>query len=610
MADPAYTFNGRSFATLEDLQRNWDEAAYMAANPDVDQNFIDPSNPAWATTWGTRGLTHFLRHGATEGRGGTFLAQPAAAAPAGPAGLDPTQLAQARAYDQGLLVRQNAPDQAADSVLVANSLEAKPRWAGAPVEGQVGGGDLAQAFRQYAIEQGYDRLDPAQQQALMQGFIGNWIRNYTGYQDAMRAEGVDPNWTPARAASQDGTTNAEYLSLLGDEAVIGYDERGAPILAGQQRQTSADYGRGPELMHTAWTPLGSFDITTTPEGLSAVADQIDGGFSDGLGIIANAMTSPISSVNGEAITGATPGGALPNWDPGAYLTGGANPAFGSEMANAGLTAASLLAPFPFGALIKGVTNAGQIQNANKNMQWMSNVPGQSSGGYELGLSDWLEAMVPIFGNSINTTANNKLSQFGKDAGLQSGSTSLGNNDHHLDAILNGGVVPSVAGGMTGNAASQGIGAAVTNGISGVIAAQPGGAAAVSVQPLPPPAMVKCFPAGTRLEIEGGGTIAIERLKADGSIRLRGGDVLAIHGYGPAPLWLYRGVAVTGSHLVWEDGAWVAVAQSRLGQATDQGAPVYGVDTSEGEVWVSGVRFADHARSAQARKVRPVQHRAA
>ena len=75
--------------------------------------------------------------------------------------------------------------------------------------------------------------------------------------------------------------------------------------------------------------------------------------------------------------------------------------------------------------------------------------------------------------------------------------------------------------------------------------------------------------------------------------IRGGQVQAKMEFLPDRIYDYKGVYVTGSHLVMEDGQFVEVEDSKNGIPTLRVEPVYCFETSESRIWINGVEFGDY-----------------
>lgn len=101
----------------------------------------------------------------------------------------------------------------------------------------------------------------------------------------------------------------------------------------------------------------------------------------------------------------------------------------------------------------------------------------------------------------------------------------------------------------------------------------------------------CFVPETLVEMFDGSTKAIADLRLGD--HTRGGYVQGIHIYGGAPLYDYKGVKVSGTHYVIEDGEAVMVKDTEAAIKIADVKGLYTVDTTERRIYVNGVEFADH-----------------
>ena len=62
---------------------------------------------------------------------------------------------------------------------------------------------------------------------------------------------------------------------------------------------------------------------------------------------------------------------------------------------------------------------------------------------------------------------------------------------------------------------------------------------------------------------------------------------------PTQIYNYKGVEVSGSHLVMENNQFVKVEDSKRSVLTDKIEPVYCFETSDNRIWVKGIEFGDY-----------------
>lgn len=131
----------------------------------------------------------------------------------------------------------------------------------------------------------------------------------------------------------------------------------------------------------------------------------------------------------------------------------------------------------------------------------------------------------------------------------------------------------------------------TYGISNTTTKPSSGGTGTTSKPSPPAAGSGCFVYETEIEMADGTS------KQIGTVRLgdqtRGGEVLAIHCYDGAPLYNYRGVHVSGTHYVIENGEPIMVQDSVYAEKIDNVYGLYTIDTTERRIFVNGIEFADH-----------------
>ena len=101
----------------------------------------------------------------------------------------------------------------------------------------------------------------------------------------------------------------------------------------------------------------------------------------------------------------------------------------------------------------------------------------------------------------------------------------------------------------------------------------------------------CFVKGTMIEMADGTekeitTIAVGELT-------KGGVVEAKLEFMPTQIYNYKGVEVSGSHLVMENNQFIKVEDSKRSVLTDKIEPVYCFETSDNRIWVKGIEFGDY-----------------
>ena len=99
----------------------------------------------------------------------------------------------------------------------------------------------------------------------------------------------------------------------------------------------------------------------------------------------------------------------------------------------------------------------------------------------------------------------------------------------------------------------------------------------------------CFIAGTMVEMADGTEKAVETI--DVGEETRGGTVHACMKFDPNPIWDYKGVKVSPTQNVVEDGQMISVGKSKHGIPTGTSAIVYNFLTSKYRVFIKGIEFA-------------------
>ena len=98
----------------------------------------------------------------------------------------------------------------------------------------------------------------------------------------------------------------------------------------------------------------------------------------------------------------------------------------------------------------------------------------------------------------------------------------------------------------------------------------------------------CFVAGTMIEMADGSEKEITLI--DIGEETKGGTVHAKMKFSPENIYDYKGVGVSGSHYVLEDGQFVSVEDSKHGKLTDKKEVVYTFITSDYRIFIKGIEF--------------------
>ena len=101
----------------------------------------------------------------------------------------------------------------------------------------------------------------------------------------------------------------------------------------------------------------------------------------------------------------------------------------------------------------------------------------------------------------------------------------------------------------------------------------------------------CFMKGTMVEMVDGSTKEISTIQLGDYTK--GGEVLSTLQAVPQTLYDYKGIKVTGSHTVREDGIWTEVENSKYGVLTDMVEPVYTLISSYNRMFIEGIEFGDY-----------------
>ena len=101
----------------------------------------------------------------------------------------------------------------------------------------------------------------------------------------------------------------------------------------------------------------------------------------------------------------------------------------------------------------------------------------------------------------------------------------------------------------------------------------------------------CFVKGTMIEMADGTEKEITTITV-GELT-KGGVVEAKLEFMPTQIYNYKGVEVSGSHLVMENNQFIKVEDSKRSVLTDKLEPVYCFETSDNRIWVKGIEFGDY-----------------
>ena len=106
----------------------------------------------------------------------------------------------------------------------------------------------------------------------------------------------------------------------------------------------------------------------------------------------------------------------------------------------------------------------------------------------------------------------------------------------------------------------------------------------------------CFIEGTPIDMADGSSTEITNVRVGDETK--GGRVIAKLEFEPTQIYNYRGVYVSGTHLVLEDNQMVEVQHSQHGVITDRIEPVYCFETTGNRIWVQGIEFGDYLTGSQ------------
>jgi len=104
--------------------------------------------------------------------------------------------------------------------------------------------------------------------------------------------------------------------------------------------------------------------------------------------------------------------------------------------------------------------------------------------------------------------------------------------------------------------------------------------------------IGCFIEGTMVEMADGTEKEITSIKLGD--HTRGGIVYSTMQFLPQTIYDYKGVKVSGSHYVYEEGQFIEVEDSKHGILTDQVEPVHTLITSDHMIYSKGIKFGDYS----------------
>ncbi len=102
----------------------------------------------------------------------------------------------------------------------------------------------------------------------------------------------------------------------------------------------------------------------------------------------------------------------------------------------------------------------------------------------------------------------------------------------------------------------------------------------------------CFIEGTMVEMADGTEKEITSIKLGD--HTRGGIVYSTMQFLPQTIYDYKGVKVSGTHYVYEEGQFIEVEDSKHGILTDQVEPVHTLVTSDHTIYSKGIKFGDYS----------------
>lgn len=214
--------------------------------------------------------------------------------------------------------------------------------------------------------------------------------------------------------------------------------------------------------------------------------------------------------------------------------------------------------------------------------------GGSSGGYTLG-----QTSLPSTGPTV--TVSKPAGDFSSSSGASlSFSSSTTGGKSATSGITSSGASLSFGSSVgstktsSGTTASYSMGTSVSKPSSGGTGTATGGGAGNTGGAF---GLKGCFVFDTLVDMLDGTVKKIGELRLGDQIR--GGEVLAIHCYDGAPLYDYKGVHVSGTHYVFENGSPIMVKDSVHAVKIDDVYGLYTVDTSGRRIFANDIEFADH-----------------
>ena len=264
----------------EKIKANWDEAAYLKANPDVAAELSSGKSASGANVLFTSGLDHFNKFGQLEGRPPTLIpapaltiAQPTATTTTTPAALAAFKIAQPAPVTT---TTKGAPTTVKGAITGTTQGPVISRVKGA----QINTGASPSALT-YALNNG---MTQAQYDQNIVDFI---IKNSGTYTDAMfRSEmdrlGVSPADLARATGSDLATVTARYNAATPKTAAeIAFNTQAMADLASREKSDVTNYGPdvvtyGPDVNTYApdVTTYGA-DVTTTTQGVNTTPSLAD-----------------------------------------------------------------------------------------------------------------------------------------------------------------------------------------------------------------------------------------------------------------------------------------------------------------------------------------------
>lgn len=602
----AYSFGGRTFSSLEDLQRAWDDSAYLAANPDVAKNFT--GDASWANTWGDRGLTHFLRYGSAEGRNPFFLSQPSQSAPTSTPGPS-RDTTMAQQFDQGLLsvVGRDGGDTTLSPNAASQNVE---RW------------KMTAGQNAYTNATGSQRPNLSLFQA-MDNYFGNADKARTGGM-TFTEDTATPSYVLGSLRNylpQNGSGDPmEQNYWVGNEFVM--PDAAAPVW-NEVDAIKFTKPQAPNASTSGQIANQATGSTVTPNVGSIVPNATSAAVSSALSSVPNSAFQqtydPTQSIGGmqygdmgsylgrglELLTG------VPALSPGLGLLGNM---IGVARGNGELGALGLEPSLGLGTAIKATLPFGQsVQD-----QFLQSLMSQAgTSAYRTGTGGTsTSASGPILSAPLapqsggNVGATQVITS--PNAGL-GGYTDLGSA---ISSALSSALQSSISqalGGVGGYVPTPTMYSPVTG--IGFVPDMGNISSSIASAVTPPPVVVSapptfskggfCFSLDTLVEMADG------RVKRIGDIEIgeetRGGRVVRTVEATGQQVVSYRGVRVTPNHPVKFGDVWAMAGD--VGEL-DGKADVKCLETTGGRIWVDGVEFADMAAAVPIGPSQPQPNRLA